>query len=138
MNLSCYKYPVEKRLKKIGHVSIHLKHITQIKYKRSADFEELTPFTYKVFKNGLGGKRKLNTVIEFNDQRLYVCLSKWGRRKMYLMFKDHWYYNNFITRFYIKHFGIISPLTLLGVSGFKLYKAIVGLTAGFAIFKGCH
>lgn len=137
MNLPIYEFPVIKKIKPVGTVTILLKQITQIKYKNKSDYNELTPFTYRVYKKGIDGNSKLNVILSFNDKQIYLKLSRFSRKKLHLMFKDHWYFNNFITRFYIKFFRIIDPVAALSIAGFKLYKAIGASIAGFALFKGC-
>lgn len=130
-----------KKEKSIGHIALSNMFILSEcqKGKQIADLIRL-PFYYKFYKNKTWSNKYINAAITSTDnsKKYYVQLNKRQRKKLYLMYKGHWYFNNWYTRNMVKHYEKIHTVLLILFFGGNVFKLIKASVAMLALIKGCN
>lgn len=101
--------------------------------------EIILPFYYKYHKNKRYLNNKVNSEIISldNSKKYYVHLDYKKRKKLFLMFKLHWYYSNWYTKLKVKHYSNIRLASFISYMGLLLFNFIKALIGIIVTIKAC-
>ncbi len=140
MKVLYYENLDSKKQKYIGKLNLADKYLLSdlIRNERISEFIKLS-FYYRISKIKIYSNKKINAeIILADDSRIYyVKLSRRQRIRLYLMFRNHWFYHNWYTKLKIRYYDRMHSLGILSFIGVTLFKIIKGAVVLIAMLKAC-